>query len=270
VLFAAVAAATTAGAHSTQTPPVNIRWSGYVVTGEQVAFTRVAGTWTVPAVTCEHRAAVALSTVWVGIGGYAAGSKVLDQIGTDANCDAAGQPSYLAWFELLPDVAHQIQKPMGPGDTMSGSVTIAKENLIKLTLADRTRGWTFATAIQVGLPDQSSAEWVVEAPYSCQRLVCHQAALANFGSVRMRGISVTGNGQRGTLSSHAWKQTPLEAAPCAQKSSSKDAATGSAVAVPNSLSPDGTQFDVTWAHHAGSAHHCAGGSVGGVPDVTIG
>lgn len=266
----AVAAVSGASAHAAQPSPINNRWSGYVVTARQVSFTRVAGSWTVPLVTCTKGAVRALSTVWVGIGGYTTDSKVLDQVGTDANCDSGGHARYHAWFELLPDIAHPIDKRIGAGDTMSGSMVIAKTNLIELTLRDLTRNWTFAATIQVGAPDVTSAEWVVEAPYSCQRFLCHQAPLANFGSVVIRDISATGNGHRGTLATRSWKRTALVAAPCAQDSVSKDAATGTAAAISGPVSTDGTEFPVTWAHQPGAARHCPGGTVGGVPDVTIG
>ena len=153
---------------------------------------------------------------------------------------------------------------------MVGSVLIKKTNLIELKLRDLNRHWTFAAAIQVGVPDGSSAEWVVEAPYSCLRFTCHQAPLANFGTVVIRDIDATGNGRRGTLANRSWKRTALLAAPCAQGSTSKDAATGSAAAVPAAPSADGTKFDVAWAHLPGSTRECLGGAVGGVPDVTVG
>ena len=251
-------------------PPTIARWSGYVVTAPGVSFTSVSGTWTEPAASCTKGAEAALSTVWVGLGGYTAASTALDQIGTDANCDAAGHARYSAWFELLPDVAHSIAKEVDAGDTMAGSVVIRKTNLIELTLRDLSRDWTFAAAIQVGVPDESSAEWVVEAPYGCLRFTCHQAPLANFGTVAIRGIAVTGNGRRGSLANRTWRRTALLAVPCAEGSSSKDAATGSAAAIPATPSADGTEFDVAWVHEPGSRRDCPGGAAGGIPDVTVG
>ncbi len=247
-------------------PPVNSRWSGYVATAAGVSFSRVSGSWTEPRVICTMSAGPALSTVWVGLGGYSTGSTVLDQVGADANCDAAGRAHYSAWFELLPDVAHPIAKQVRAGDTMVGSVAIDKTNLIELSLRDVSRDWTFATTIQVGVPDGSSAEWVVEAPYSCRRFTCRQAPLANFGSVVIRDIAATGNGQRGTLASRLWRRTSLRADPCAQNSESKDAPTGSAVAIPGPLARGGTEFEVAWAHESGFARECPGGEVGGPPD----
>ena len=279
-LAVAVLLGATADAHSSRSaslhpvsvpgPPINVRWSGYVVTAPGVSFTHVSGTWTEPVVSCTKGAEPAVSTVWVGLGGYTTASSVLDQIGTDANCDTAGRPSYSAWFELLPDVAHSIGKEVAAGDTMVGSVAIKKTNLIELTLRDLSRDWTFAAAIQVGVPDGSSAEWVVEAPYRCLRFTCHQAPLANFGTVAIRGIAATGNGRQGTLADRSWRWTPLLAAPCAQRSASPDAATGAAAAIPDAPSADGKEFEVEWAHQPGPTRDCPGGVAGGVPDVTLG
>jgi hypothetical protein len=99
VLGAAAHAASSRSAARSVPPqpaPIDNRWSGYVVTAERVSFTRVSGTWTEPLAICSKGGEPALSTVWVGLGGYTTESKVLDQIGTDANCDAAGRASYVA------------------------------------------------------------------------------------------------------------------------------------------------------------------------------
>jgi Peptidase A4 family len=245
----------------------NVRWSGYVVTAKRVRFSGVAGTWTLPRVRCTPGSQASLSTVWVGIGGYSVDSTALDQVGTDANCDATGHATYFAWFELLPDIAHHVTHVVKPGDTMRGSVVIEGTNSTELELADLTRGWTFDTTIQVGTPDLTSAEWVVEAPYSCARFDCHQAPLANFGLVAMHDVSVIGNGRKGTLASGVWKPTALQALAC-PPSGTKTAP--GAVAVPGRVSPDGTAFAVAWTHRLLQRSQCSGGSVGGLPDYTLG
>ena len=49
----------------------------------------------------RRRAAAAF---WVGLGGYNANSQALEQAGTASDCDAtSGEPSYYAWYELVPD-----------------------------------------------------------------------------------------------------------------------------------------------------------------------
>ena len=40
--------------------------------------------------------------IWVGLGGYSLTSGELEQIGTEADCDAHGRASYYVWYELVP------------------------------------------------------------------------------------------------------------------------------------------------------------------------
>jgi hypothetical protein len=257
------------------TGPVNTRWAGYVITAPAVSFTGVSGAWTEPSVSCEEGAAPALSTVWVGLGGYSSPSSVLDQVGTDANCEANGQATYFAWFELLPDVAHRVPKRVAPGDSMRGSVSVFKPNLVVVKLENLTRHWTFMRKINFGLPDGSSAEWVVEAPYSCVRFECHQASLANFGSVSIQHISAVGNARSGTLSNRAWKRTLLQLTPCTVSPSTPGspqavASTPEAIAIPQPVSRDGTSFAISWTPAKGERESCPSGTVGGTPDHTLG
>ena len=249
------------------------RWSGYVVTGKKVSFTSATGTWVEPAVTCRRGVDPTLSTVWVGIGGFAQGSNVLDQVGTDANCDSTGRASYFAWFELLPDIAHDVAGKVEAGDRMTGTVSVLGTNLIDVKIENRTRHWSFDRQIQAGSPDRTSAEWVVEAPYSCLRFTCHQASLANFGSVAIGNIAATGNGRRGTLRGKGWKATPLVLAPCVQTIASVKKDGLPAVAVPRAVSADGTTFAIAWGQETGSPELCdaaASGNVGVLPDYTLG
>lgn len=249
------------------------RWSGYVLTGRAVSFTSASGTWIEPAVRCRKGQAPALSTVWVGIGGYAKASDTLDQVGTDANCDRSGRANYFAWFELLPDIAHQVAGKVAAGDAMAGSVSVIGANLIDVKIANVTRHWTFDRQIQAGTPDRSSAEWIVEAPFSCARFTCRQAPLANFGSVSIRGIQAIGNGRRGTLSTSGWKATPLILAPCVQTIASSKRDGLPAVAVPRRKAKDGASFEVSWGRETGKPSLCGAattGAVGGLPDYTLG
>ncbi len=127
--------------------------------------------------------------------------------------------------------------------------------------------------IQAGTPDKTSAEWIVEAPFSCLRFTCHQAALANFGSVAIRGISATGNGRPGALGTAGWKATPLVLAPCVQTIASVRRNGLPAVAVPRRRSADGSSFAIAWGRETGRPPLCRAattGAVGVLPDYTLG
>ena len=188
-------------------PVVSPNWSGYTVgsqPGNPIAYTSVTGSWTVPAATCNSNSKGFYSTAWIGIGS----SSKMEEVGTDSNCDGNGNPVYFAWFELVPYIAYNMPSKISAGDQMTGLVTILPPNKVRVQMQDRTRNWTWTKDINLVLPDTSTAEWMVEAPAACVRFVCHQASLANFGSVNMHDLSATGNGTPGNLSTDGWKVTP--------------------------------------------------------------
>ena len=248
------------------TKEVNPQWSGYVVTAPHVAFTRITATWREPFVHCTRGDVAALSAAWVGLGGYA--STVLEQVGVDANCDAAGKPSYYAWFELVPDTAHTVAETVAAGDTITGSVTRLKLNLVEVRIENRTRHWTFARQITWDASESSSAELIAEAPYGCIRFECSPAPLANFGSIMFHDITVVGDGRGGTLSTSAWRRVAISLVPCGASARSR------AGAAPGAASADGGTFGINWVRNAGLSPACRklpGEALGGgLPDVTEG
>ncbi|MBV8599349.1 MAG: hypothetical protein JO017_11050 [Actinobacteria bacterium] len=237
-----------AGPARASTTATSQHWSGYVVTGTSVAYTRVTGTWNEPAVDCTHSRGAALSVVSVGLGGFVTGADKPEQVGTDANCSARHEPSYYAWFELSPDVAHTINAKVEPGDTITGLVKLLRINLVEIRVRDATRHWTFMRKITLPATDTTSAEWIVEAPYACRRFTCRQASLANFGSVEIHGIAATGNGSNGTLAHRAWTRTRLRFVPCTPNSKAGASTRG--------MSSDGSTFTIAWIRNAG-ATRCA-------------
>ena len=197
---------------------VSKSWAGYVATAPArgvMSFTSVTGTWIVPAARCALTDRGASSAVWVGLGGYSSAAPKVQQVGTDSNCDASGEPRYFAWFEVVPYPAYPVAETVRPGDSMVGSVRILAGS-VELRLADRTRRWSFVRRISWPEPDTSSAEWVVEAPATCIRFRCVRPPLANFGSVTIRKVAVVANGRVGTLAGSAWTVTPIRLVPVAQ------------------------------------------------------
>jgi hypothetical protein len=235
---------------------VQSNWAGYVATAPNIAFTSVAGTWSQPHVRCGHSGR-STSAVWVGLGGYA-GESELEQIGTEADCDAAGRPTSYAWFALIPYPAHRIKLMLRAGDIVTASVTIAPQG-IDLRLENRTRHWVFARSIATPAV-AASAEWIVEAPVVCSHSRCHEPALANFGTVTLDDLSATGNGAAGPVTSSSWTTTPLELVPGsvrtrdASTNAGKDvelrltdeAPSSTTGAVPDRWAGDGSGFTVRW------------------------
>ena len=238
---------------------VTPNWSGYVATGQQgspVKYTSVTGTWTVPNATCNTPASASgISTVWVGLGGYT--TKNQEEVGTDSNCSAKNKPTYFAWFELVPYIAYHVptSNKVLPGDTMTGLVKILSPTLVMLQIQNQTRNWIFSRNITFSTQDTSTAEWISEAPAACVYWVCHEANLANFGTVTMRNISAVGDGQTGTLSNPDWAVTALQLVPTKlsvptlnpdASTPPKSAASSPAGATPGAFSPDGSTFSIQW------------------------
>ena len=101
----------------------------------------------------------------------------------------------------------------------------------------------------------STGEWISEAPANCIRFVCQESNLANFGSVTMRGISATANGQSGTLTNPDWTVIPVQLVPSKVNiptlnpeatSSDTGKADSPAGATPGDPSSDGSSFSIRW------------------------
>ncbi len=238
---------------------VTPNWAGYVATaptgsGQPINFTSVTGTWTVPVATCAPGSGSALSTAWVGLGGFTTTRQ--EEVGTDTACDASGGPVYFAWFEITPYIAYHAKGTVAPGDTITGLVQVLGPALVELQVEDVTRGWTFSRDITISPLDTTSADWIVESPAACVRFVCSEANLANFGTLNMTGISVTGGGETGTLTDPAWSVTPLELIPGqmniptldpeASSTLQRGSASSPAGATPGQVSSDGSSFSVQW------------------------
>ena len=233
-------------------------WSGYAVTGPSaspVAFTTVSGSWTQPAVTCSRSGGASYSAFWVGLGGFVQGSQALEQIGTESDCTASGQARYSAWYELVPAPSQPVNLTVAPGDAIAATVAVSGTT-VTMTLADQTTGQSFTQTATVASPDTTSAEWIAEAPSSCNSSGsrCTTLPLANFGSVSFSGSSATGNGAAASVSGSSWD---AEAITLRGSGSSSlrgrgrfGSAQGSVTATPSALSTDGASFSVAWAQQA--------------------
>ncbi|HXW39217.1 MAG TPA: G1 family glutamic endopeptidase [Acidimicrobiales bacterium] len=217
----------------------SVNWSGYADTG--TTFSAVRGDWVQPTATCpEDKPQQA--AFWVGIGGFVEGDPDIEQIGTDSDClkvkgKDTGEPNYYAWFQMSPQslvVLPTSSYAVSPGQSIEASVTVSAPNRYTLAITDIGH-WSFSTPeSQATQPEDASAEWITEAPSSCNSSgKCKVLPLADFGSVAMTdGMtddeSVSGPG----LAVHEIEMT------------SKNAKT--VKAAPSSLADSGTSFTVTW------------------------
>ncbi|HWD75990.1 MAG TPA: G1 family glutamic endopeptidase [Solirubrobacteraceae bacterium] len=183
-------------------------WAGYAVHHSKVNFTKVLGTWTQPKAVCTAGQAT-YSSVWVGIGGYSVSSKALEQIGTEADCTAAGNEASSAWYELVPSASATVKIPVDAGDRMRAGVAVSGSE-VTLTLTNQTRHRTFTRRLHASVLDTTSAEWILEAPSVCTSTTCQTLPLADFGSTGFSAASAkTTAGHTGTIDDRHWTTTKI-------------------------------------------------------------
>ena len=186
-----------------QAPRISVKegtstnWAGYAVPivatkKTPAVVTDVQGSWIVPV--AQKSNVDTWSANWVGIDGYTSSS--VEQIGTESDY-ASGNGSYYAWWEMYPKPCYLINHPIQPGDNMWGDVSYSNGSFT-LTLKDYGNGsdtpWSFQITQKSGKAQQSSAEWIVEAPWSGGVL-----PLANFGTTGFTGAKATIGGKTGPI-----------------------------------------------------------------------
>jgi Peptidase A4 family len=228
-------------------PAQSANWAGYVVSKPGVRFRRVASTWVQPAASCSAGERQ-YSAYWVGIGGFHSTANALEQIGTQANCSSKGQAFYSAWYEVVPAPSVHIPFAVRPGDKLSASVTVVGKS-VKFYLANRTRGTVFTKQLHAKQVDVTAADWIAEAPSSCDQGGCQTLPLANFGSVSFDHARATSTaGHTGAIRDQGWSPTAIALSPDPGLSFGTGTATGgtSAGAMPSGLSASGDAFTVTY------------------------
>jgi hypothetical protein len=251
-----------AGAHSFTTyrtaaaTDVSANWAGYVATSTATTFTSVTATWRQPTVDCGQSGAGSTSAFWVGLGGYDSNSAALEQIGTSADCDdQTGKPSYYAWYELVPNPSVPIKTfKVVPGDLITTSVNIVGADTVLVQVKNRTRKTSFTKKLTFANPDLTSAEWIAEAPSSCDSFRCRTLPLSDFGAVQFTRIAAIGNGVGGTLTANpGWTTTGITLVsdgsrgffPGPQRFAGATSST--AGASPAAAGTDGRSFTVQWS-----------------------
>ena len=238
---------------------ISSNWSGYVTTGPgstattaspSMTYTDVTGQWIEPKASCAGGSPTAVA-IWVGLGGYSESSNELEQTGTSADCAADGSTSYYAWYELVPaDSITVAGLKVLPGDVIASTVVINGDNVL-VQVTDRTRKTRFTRHLTMASPDQTSAEWIVEAPTQCGASSnCRQLTLTDFGSLAFTRSYAKGNGVSGTISGNGWQTTALQLVPAGNRFFGAAEGTADSPVVPgaatSALTPDGAGFTVTW------------------------
>jgi peptidase A4-like protein len=257
-IVAAIAAATWLGifvAAAPAAPTPTAQWSGYAVTnpaGASGGFSSVTATWKQPRAFCRSGAASA--AFWVGLGGFASNSNRIEQIGAAADCTQADKPKYYAWYDLPPNAGVILKLKVRPADVMTASVHMnATRTQVALRIVDTTTGFAYATNLRVVSPDVTSAEWITEAPSSCDEYgACQSIPLADFGKVAFTKIATVANGHRGTITDRHWQDTAIKLVPRTQRgqyfpeAAGAQATSSTAGAIPTGLTSAGSTFAVTW------------------------
>ncbi len=221
-------------------------WAGYSVHRSGVRYTRVLGTWKQPSATCV-RGRQTFSAAWVGLGGYSTTSDALEQIGTEVDCSTSGKVVSDAWYELVPAASRGIGLRVRPGDSMSASVSVSGKQ-VKVGLDDLTTRRSFQKTLHASTVDDSSAEWILEAPSECNSQgFCQTLPLTNFGSVTFSSARAqTLNGHTGTISDPAWGWTRIMLLSDGRRFVVNGSGAAESSATPSSLTLGGTSFKVTY------------------------
>lgn len=245
-------------------------WSGYAVAATSGSLpsgsvTVVRGSWIVPTATCTGSSEGATSgyaSFWLGIDGWS--SDTVEQIGTDSDCvspatGAGNKPSYYAWFEFYPQPGYYLGNPSNnftgysvqPGDMMTAEVSAAGRGNFTVILSDMRHGvkqWLFTTTTQVPGAQQTSAEWIAEAPCCMSNgafLPLSNFGFADYGNqftvsepsvVTVQGVT----GAVGSFGQNSQQSTMVsQGAPGGSPA-------GTVMAQPSSLTDGGTSFSVQW------------------------
>jgi hypothetical protein len=240
MLIAAPLAGTVAGVQVLGAPRIPVKegtssnWSGYAVfaagskKSQGESWTYVSGTWTVPTVS-PTAGVTSYSSIWVGLDGYNSGT--VEQIGTEQDVSSTGSTRYTAWYELYPKMPVTISYAVSPGDRMTASVSYVGKSSFTLTISDDHWNAPFQVTRTCANAKRSSAEWIVEAPWSGGVL-----PLADFGVVTFSDAAATSSKTAGPVSISSF--TKWDSINMVSGSVTKAATSG--------LTDNGTGFTVTW------------------------
>lgn len=168
-------------------------WSGYAaLSTTKQFFTKVSGSWTVPAVTCTPEDRLAVN--WVGLDGAA--DTTVEQTGTLSWC-FQGSAHYYTWYEMYPTATVTVGTTVKAGDKISASVTRTGTSYALKVTDSTTSGNNVTTTASCALAKclDKSAEWITERPAYAIGIV----PLAQFSTAKFTAASATGGGKTGAI-----------------------------------------------------------------------
>jgi hypothetical protein len=237
-------AAARADAISTRTSD---NWAGYAVTARSPLIS-VSGAWVQPSAACTQPFPT-YSAFWAGLGGFSRSSRALEQIGTEADCTAAGRRDVYAWYELVPAPPVRLRLRVRAGDLMAARVSVNGTRVL-LRLWNLTTRASFSKTVTISSPDTSSAEWIAEAPSECQTVDdCRVLPLSDFGTVHFYAAqAVTLSGDAGAIAHGAFRATrmTLAAGAPALDPGPSFASSANTEATASALSSRGSSFTVSY------------------------
>lgn len=124
---------------------------------------------------------------------------------------------------------------ISPSDRMSAEVGYLGQGRFQLTITDVRTAATFTTTQKSASAQRSSAEWIVEAPWSGRVL-----PLADFVTVTFENDHATLRGHSGPIDDPAWEHDGIDMV-----------ASSGVIKARTSVLPmsgDGTSFSVKWYH----------------------
>jgi hypothetical protein len=165
---------------------------------------------------------------------------------------------------LVPAAPVRLGLAISPGDHVTGKVSVEGTS-VTVSLADATTGQSATKTLQMNNPDVSSAEWIAEAPSSCDQTGnCSPLPLADFGQVQFSNASATSGGHTGPISDPLWTTQPValsaDSGGYYPPGFVSDQSSGNAQ--PSGLSTGGSAFSVSYVGGAASSPASLSGGSG--------
>jgi Peptidase A4 family len=163
------------------------------------------------------------------------------------DCNPDGAYTQTAWYELVPAPTRTIKMTVEPGARIIAIMRVVGHR-VTVAIADTTRAEYFARTITDHTVDDTSAEWIAEAPSHCTTSTnCTTLPLADFGAVNFANARVqTTTGLVSPISDSRWTTSKLLLGYSA-KDGAFVAKTTTANATPSALTDAGRTFHVTYS-----------------------